>query len=157
MVFYPLFMISFVQFSGNLNCLMDGWTCVVLNIICRLIEILFLGTCIKPYRRYPASRTVDFFRRAVRRMETGCRPTIAPYVRLLQIRAVLNSYCGHLCHFKGYKVLDARFGRSSLKRFFDFSCDCRKFVLRKESVSVNMPFENEICYEERYDASKERL
>ena len=97
------------------------------------------------------------FCRRVRRLESGCRPTIALYARLLQIRVVLNSYCGHLCHFKGYRVLDARFGRSPLKRFFDFSRDCRKSVLRKESVSVNMPFENKICYEERYDASKERL
>ena len=94
--------------------------------------ILFLGACIKPYRRYPASRTVDFFRRAVRRMEAECRQSELSARRISEMLSVINSYCGYLSHFKAYRILDRQFRHSPLSQYFHFSKGYRKAGIRPE-------------------------
>mgnify|MGYP003259124984 CR=1 FL=1 len=74
-----------------------------------------------------------------------CRRCEPSYGRLLQIRAVLNSYCGHFGHFRAYRMLQTQFTRSPLRRYFDFTAHYRKAVLKKEFVPEVMPFENGIC------------
>lgn len=104
--------------------------------------IPFLGAYVKPYRRYPTKDSVSRFRRRVRMLEAECRCCAPSYGRLLQIRAVLNSYCGHFRHFRAYRILHAQFADSPLRRYFDFTTDFRKAVLKKEfKPRWRMPFE----------------
>lgn len=96
--------------------------------------VVFLGACVKPYRRYPARRTVDLFRTSVRRMEAECRRSQLSSRRIARMLSVLNSYCGYLAHFKAYRILDGQFRDSPLRRYFDFTADYGKAVLKKEFV-----------------------
>lgn len=104
--------------------------------------IPFLGAYVKPYRRYPTKDSVARFRSRVRTLEAECRRCEPSYGRLLQIRAVLNSYCGHFGHFKAYRMLHAQFTDSPLRRYFDFTAHYRKAVLKNEfRPQWQMPFE----------------
>lgn len=104
--------------------------------------ISFLGAYVKPYRRYPTKESVARFRRKVGALEAECRRCEPSYGRLLQIRAVLNSYCGHFGHFRAYRMLHAQFSGSPLRRYFDFTAHYRKAVLKKEyRPQRGMPFE----------------
>ena len=81
----------------------------------------FLGAYIRPHRRYSTCRTVGLFRNAVAKLETECRKGRPTLERLTEMLAVINSYCGHLIHFKAYKVLDKQFAGSPLKKYFRFT------------------------------------
>ena len=69
--------------------------------------VAFLGAYVRPYRKYPSKRTAGFFREAY----TGWKKRVpkekpAPE-RLRKMLAVLNSYQGHLKHFRSYALLDS--------------------------------------------------
>ncbi len=82
---------------------------------------LFLGAYVCPHRRYSAGRTIGLFRKAVCKLETECRSGRPTFERLTEMLSVINSYCGHLIHFKAYRVLDKQFANSPLKKYFRFT------------------------------------
>ena len=103
--------------------------------------VAFLGAYVKPYRRYATKSSVERFRRKIRVLEAECRRGELTYVRLLEIRSVLNSYCGHFCHFKAYGMLRTQFGKSPLRKFFDFTDGYGKSVLKKKFIPEGIPFD----------------
>ena len=92
----------------------------------------FLGAVVRPHRRYPAKRTAGMFRTAIRTLERECLSGEPPAERLAEMLAVINSYCGHLRHFKAYRILSGQFGKSPLKRYFYFDPDYRKAKIKRE-------------------------
>lgn len=58
--------------------------------------VLFLRACIRPHRYYPATRTVNMFHAAIRKLERECQREEPQPERLAEMPAVINSYCGHL-------------------------------------------------------------
>ena len=103
--------------------------------------VAFLGAYVKPYRRYATKSSVERFRRKIRVLEAECRRGELTYVRLLGIRSVLNSYCGYFCHFKAYGMLRTQFGKSPLRKFFDFTDGYGKSVLKKKFIPEGIPFD----------------
>lgn len=91
----------------------------------------FLGACMKPYRRYPSVRTIGAFRKAMRRLERECIGTPPTPERLAEMLSVINSYCGHLGHFKAYKVLRGQFADSPLRKYFNFEREYRRAKIKK--------------------------
>lgn len=90
----------------------------------------FLGAIVRPYRRYPSLRTVGLFRKAMRRLEQECIGTPPTSERLAEMLSVINSYCGHLAHFRAYRILDAQFASSPLRKYFHFARDYRKAKIK---------------------------
>lgn len=104
----------------------------------------FLGAYVKPFCRYPTKDSVARFRRKIKALEMECRTKAPSHDRLLQIRAVLNAYCGHFGHFKAFRILQTQFSRSPLRRYFDFSANYRKAILKKKfKQHPGMPFEED--------------
>lgn len=94
--------------------------------------VAFLGAYLKPHRRYATKDSIERFRRKMRRLEAECRRGTLTYARLVHVRATLNSYCGHFGHFKAYRMLREQFCNSPLKKYFYFTANYRKAVLRKK-------------------------
>lgn len=82
--------------------------------------VSFLGAIVRPHRRYPAMRTVGLFRKAMKRLEQECFEAEPSFECLARMLPVINSYCGHLMHFKAYRILDRQFGASPLRKYFRF-------------------------------------
>ena len=94
--------------------------------------VCFLGAYVKPYRSYPAKRTVALFHEAISALERECVQAVPDARRLAEMLSVINSYCGHLSHFKAYRLLDKQFRRSPLKKYFRFAPGYRKAKLKEE-------------------------
>ncbi len=106
--------------------------------------VAFLGAFVKPHRRYVCDASVVRFHRKMGLLEAECRRGDPSYGRLLQIRATLNSYCGHFGHFKAFKILRSRFDDSPLRKFFYFTPNFGKAILKKRFVEPwKEPFEPE--------------
>jgi len=104
--------------------------------------VAFLGAYVKPYRRYACDSSVVRFHRKMGRLESECRRGGLSYGRLLQVRATVNSYCGHFCHFKARKMLHAQFVRSPIRNYFYFKSNFGKAVLvERFAPPWKMPFE----------------
>lgn len=103
----------------------------------------FLGAYIKPHRNYPVKRTVNIFRAAIRKMEQECLQPGISFPRLMEMRSVINSYCGYLKHFAAYKILDGVFRDSSLKRYFYFTPDYGKVKIKDKYIHCTKCLENE--------------
>lgn len=102
----------------------------------------FLGAYVKPYRRYATKSSVKRFRVRMSRLEAECRSGAVAYARLVEIRAVLNSYCGHFIHFKAFRMLKAQFSDSPLRKYFDFAGNFRKATIKERFLPQwKMPFE----------------
>lgn len=93
--------------------------------------VCYLGACVKPYRCYPARRSVALFREAASVLERECLRAVPDARRLTEMLAVINSYCGHLGHFKSYGVLHGQFRKSPLRRFFRFTSGYGKAKLKE--------------------------
>lgn len=96
----------------------------------------FLGAFIKPHRRYPARRTVELFRRAIRRLEEQARSE-SGIEQTRHMLSVVNSYCGYLQHFKAFRVLDKQFGNSPLRDYLYFTPGYRKAKVRAKCKRSN--------------------
>lgn len=94
--------------------------------------ICFLGAYVKPFRSYPAKRTVALFHEAISALERECEQVVPDARRLAEMLSVINSYCGHLSHFRAYGLLDKQFRKSPLKKFFRFTPGYRKAKLKEE-------------------------
>ncbi len=94
--------------------------------------VCFLGAYVKPFRSYPAKRTVALFHEAMSALEQECVQAVPDARRLAEMLSVINSYCGHLSHFKAYRLLDKQFRRSPLKKYFRFTPGYRKAKLKEE-------------------------
>lgn len=92
----------------------------------------FLGAIVRPHRRYPAMRTVVLFRKAMKRLEQECLDEEPTPERLVRMLPVINSYCGHLVHFKAYRILDRQFGTSPLRKYFRFTRNYAKAAIKTE-------------------------
>ena len=91
----------------------------------------FLGALVQPYRRYPTARTVGLFHTAMKNLERECLEGVPTSERLAQMLSVINSYCGHLGHFKAYRILEAQFASSPLRKYFRFTRDYRKAKIKE--------------------------
>lgn len=106
--------------------------------------VSFLGAYVKPYRRYATKSSVKRFHIRMSQLEAECRHGAVAYNRLLEIRAVLNSYCGHFVHFKAFRMLKAQFADSPLRKYFDFASNFRKAVIKQHFLPQwKMPFEED--------------
>ncbi|MDE5852198.1 MAG: RNA-directed DNA polymerase, partial [Alistipes sp.] len=106
--------------------------------------VAFLGAYVKPYRRYATKSSVKRFHVRMSQLEAECRHGVVAYTRLTEIRAVLNSYCGHFIHFKAFRMLQAQFRKSPLNKYFDFSGNYRKAVIKEHFLpGWTMPFEED--------------
>ena len=94
--------------------------------------VCFLGAYVKPFRSYPAKRTVALFHEAISALERECEQVVPDARRLAEMLSVINSYCGHLSHFRAYGLLDKQFRKSPLKKFFRFTPGYRKAKLKEE-------------------------
>ena len=92
--------------------------------------VAFLGAYVRPYRKYPSKRTAGFFREAVHRLEKESSKGKPAPERLRKMLAVLNSYQGHLKHFRSYALLDRFLRNSPLKEYFYFTGGYRKAGIR---------------------------
>ncbi|MDR3119156.1 MAG: RNA-directed DNA polymerase, partial [Mediterranea sp.] len=96
----------------------------------------FLGSVIKPYRRYAGNRSVKSFNKAVTRISEEIdryrTANILPDVRWLeQQRSVLNSYLGYFANYKSRKIVTKRIMKSSLPEYFNIPSDCSRAIIRK--------------------------
>ena len=92
--------------------------------------IRFLGAVIKPYRTYVSNRTVRSFHSKMFKWEQRClrRPLNGKEVDTLV--QIVNSYTGYFSHFKCFRILQAQFACSPLRRYILFSGGFRKAELR---------------------------
>lgn len=94
---------------------------------------IFLGACVKPYRRYACNRTMGAFRNAVTQLEfwlMGPNPiAFEDYGKAL---ARINSYLGYLQHFDEYKFIDRALCDSSLNNLFIFTPNYSKAAFQPE-------------------------
>ena len=116
----------------------------------------FLGAYVKPYRCYPAKRTVALFHEAISALERECEQAVPDVRRLAEMLSVINSYCGHLSHFRAYRLLDKQFRESPLKKYFRFVAGYEKAKLRgKYKSRRNMTEEdmrlNELMFSKNKD------
>lgn len=106
--------------------------------------VAFLGAYLKPHRRYATKMAVLRFRRKMRQLEAECRRGPLSFARLQQVRAILNSYCGHFTHFKAFRMLHAQFSRSPLRKYFYFTADYRKAVIKQKYLQQRrIPFKED--------------
>lgn len=84
-------------------------------------DSLFLGACVKPWRRYLSERTVASLHRCGRRIESYCRSfeELTPE-QVASLIPVLNSYCGYARHFKAGKILTGTFGQDAFLHKYVF-------------------------------------
>lgn len=105
----------------------------------------FLGSVVKPFRRYAGTRSVKNFNRAVTRMSEELdrykKANILPDIRLLeQQRSVLNSYLGYFANYKSRKLVTKRIMKSSILEYFCIPADCSRAIIRKYRYEErNMP------------------
>lgn len=116
----------------------------------------FLGAYVKPYRCYPAKRTVALFHAAIAALERECRQIVPDTRRLQEMLSVINSYCGHLNHFRAYGLLDRQFRKSPLKKYFRFVAGYEKAKLKSIYKSrIYMPEEDMRLNETMYGAKRD--
>jgi len=107
----------------------------------------FLGSVLKPHRRYAGTRAVKNFNRAVTRISAGLdrykKANVFPDMPWLeQQRAVLNSYLGYFSNYKSKKLVTKRIMNSSIPEYFIIPSDCSRAIIRKyllEGGKVPLP------------------
>ena len=91
------------------------------------LGVAFLGAMVLPFRTYVTTRTVRRFHMKMNQLERACMGEDAPYAEdLLHMRDVINSYLGHLLHFKTYNILKEQFADSPLLKYFYFDPNLQK-------------------------------
>ena len=93
--------------------------------------VAFLGAYVKPLPplcHEVVGRTLPQKDQSAR---SGMPERELTYVRLLEIRSVLNSYCGHFCHSRLTECSDA-IRKVALRKFFDFTDGYGKSRAEKE-------------------------
>ncbi len=94
----------------------------------------FLGAVVKPYRTYVKNRTKANFYASLSYWDKQARQKEPLSPEKLQLmRASVNSFLGHISHYKSRKIRMKAVERAvNLRRYGYFTGDCRKFVLKKE-------------------------
>jgi retron-type reverse transcriptase len=96
----------------------------------------FLGSVVKPYRRYAGTRSVKSFNLAVTRISAGLdqykKTNALPDMHWLeQQRAVLNSYLGYFANYKSRKLVTKRIMKPSILEYFCIPADYKRVIIRK--------------------------
>ena len=92
--------------------------------------VLFLGALVLPHRVYVRTRTLKRFHAALYKLEQQCIRSSNPSEEELEhMRSVLNSYLGHLRHFKAYREVMKALAHSPVMKYFEFSGD-QAFLLK---------------------------
>jgi retron-type reverse transcriptase len=96
----------------------------------------FLGSVVKPYRRYAGTRSVKNFNLAVARISAALDKykkanTLPDMHWLEQQRAVLNSYLGYFANYKSRKLVTKRIMNSPIPEYFCIPADCSRAIIRK--------------------------
>jgi retron-type reverse transcriptase len=96
----------------------------------------FLGSVVKPYRRYAGTRSVKNFNRVATDISAGLdrykNANVLPDMHWLeQQRAVLNSYLGYFSHHKSHKLISKRITKSSILEYFCVPADLSRVIIRK--------------------------
>ena len=92
----------------------------------------FLGSAIKPYRRYADNKTVARFHRFV----TGCEMAMSrwPDIDFDGWHSTFNSYLGYFSHFSEWKMLDRTLRSSAVRYVFDFNPEYTKATLKPLTI-----------------------
>ena len=96
--------------------------------------VLFLGTFIKPYRRYVGKRTKGNFYELIRSINTRLSdPTLLSDIEQDRILAQMNSYLGLLSHTQSYRLRSKMIGMlyERFWEYFDRGDDLCKILLCK--------------------------
>ena len=79
----------------------------------------FLGAFVKPFRTYPATRSLKRIKRRLKAIDMSDGP--------LRVQARTNSLLGVLSHFDSWNIRKVAVWESGLRRFGRFSRDCLRF------------------------------
>lgn len=101
----------------------------------------FLGSIIKPYRRYAASRSIKSFSKAVARMSATINQSnrtdeLMDKEWIVQQRSVLNSYLGYLSGYKSRKIVFRRLIYSPVLQYFNLPSDCSRVIMKNVKVAL---------------------
>ena len=119
----------------EIEAFMNDYLCLTLHphktrIVSTEMGIPFLGAMVLPHRTYVSERTVKRFHVKMNRIERVCMQEEVPYIdELLHMRDVINSYLGHLMHFKSHNILQEQFTGSPILKYFSFDDSYRKCTL----------------------------
>lgn len=102
------------------------------NIISTEETALFLGGAFRNYRRYASDNTVRRFKEKIKICE---ELVCSRNCNIDSVLSSLNSYLGHLQHFKERKLIRMSLSGSPLNEIFDFEkYNYRKATIKKDSI-----------------------
>ena len=82
--------------------------------------VQFLGVMVLPFRMYACTRTIKRFRRTIHKLEEKCNGPQSPdRYQLEHMRSSINSYLGHLYHFKTHRIVATMLSHSPLLQYFE--------------------------------------
>ena len=97
-------------------------------------EVFFLGSVLRPYRRYVNNKTLDRFRKCIKLCEGMLS---AKNLDLHTILGPINSYLGYLWHFDERKAVRAILENSPLKQYLEFSKEYKYARIIKPKSNMN--------------------
>ena len=100
-------------------------------------DLLWLGSCTRPFRSYATNPSVVAFRALVRRLEhtlTGQAPVSLDYYHTAL--SALNSYLGHFRHFDDYRMVQETLKGSPLWRVFAFAQGYRQAMFNENITKL---------------------
>lgn len=100
-------------------------------------DLLWLGSCTRPFRTYATNPSVVAFKALVRRLEntlTGQAPVSIDYYHTAL--SALNSYLGHFRHFDEYRMVQETLKGSPLWRVFAFAQGYRQAMFNENITKL---------------------
>lgn len=92
--------------------------------------VMFLGAMVLPFRVYVSTRTVKKFHVKMNAIERRCmREEVPSAEELMHMRSVINSYLGHMMHFKARNIVQETLKDSPINKYFSFDKNYRKCVI----------------------------
>lgn len=104
--------------------------------------IHFLGSMIKPYRRYVIDRSVKSYNKSLNQISRLCKGEIKSLKTLCLILSRINSYLGHFGNFKSLNIRKRTLVRNlPIFRYFCYQGACTKVLLLRRYKQRNVSCE----------------